>query len=52
MLAPRGRPESMLIASEPLTTETSTWLELPEYSLLRVCRDGDGLRHETTALDV
>jgi glutamine amidotransferase len=52
MLAAHGRPESLLIASEPLTTDTSTWLEVPEYSLLRASRGPDGLRHETIALEV
>jgi glutamine amidotransferase len=52
MLAAHGRPESLLIASEPLTTDTSTWLEVPEYSLLRVSRGDDGLEHETIPLDV
>ncbi len=28
------RPSSLLIASEPLTSDTSSWLEAPEYSLL------------------
>jgi predicted glutamine amidotransferase len=27
------RPRSLLIASEPLTTDTSRWLEAPEYSI-------------------
>ena len=35
--------QSLLIASEPLTADTSTWLELPEYSLLRVSREEHGL---------
>ena len=52
MLSSQGRPESLLIASEPLTTDTSTWLEVPEYSLLQVSRGGDGLHHDTIALDV
>jgi glutamine amidotransferase len=46
-----GLPESLLIASEPLTADTSTWLELPEYSLLHVSRSRDGLRQGTVALD-
>jgi predicted glutamine amidotransferase len=53
MLASSGAPESLLIASEPLTADTSTWLEMPEYSLLRVVLNEDGrLAHETVALDV
>jgi glutamine amidotransferase len=52
MLASDGRPQSLLVASEPLTSDTSTWLELPEYSLLLAERDPDGLRIETMDLDV
>ena len=26
--------DSLIIASEPLTHDTTTWLEVPEYSLL------------------
>ena len=52
MLAGDGRPQSVLIASEPLTADTSTWLEVPEYSMLSVTRDPDGLSFETTAIDV
>lgn len=52
MLAADGRAQSLLIASEPLTTDTSTWLEVPEYSLLSVTRDPDGLSVATVDLDV
>ena len=52
MLAPQGRPESLLVASEPLTADVSTWLEVPEYSLLRAHRDADGLHQELVSLDV
>lgn len=52
MLYSDARPQSLLIASEPLTADTSTWLELPEYSLLRVSQDEDGLTQEIVALDV
>ena len=44
--------QSLLIASEPLTADTSSWLELPEYSLLRVSREEHGLEQEIVALDV
>ncbi len=33
--------DSFIISSEPLTVETSTWLELPEYSALYVSQQGD-----------
>lgn len=52
MLAADGRPKSLMITSEPLTTDTSTWLEVPEYSLLSVSRKLDGLSVETIELDV
>jgi len=37
-----GRPRSLIIASEPLTADTSTWMEVPEYSMLCVSQDDDG----------
>jgi glutamine amidotransferase len=43
---------SLLIASEPLTVDTSTWLEVPEYSMLTAQRTPDGLEFETLDLDV
>jgi glutamine amidotransferase len=42
-----GPPRSLIIASEPLTTDVSTWLEAPEYSILTASLDGDSLRLET-----
>jgi glutamine amidotransferase len=47
-----GLPQSLIIASEPLTTDTSTWMEVPEYSLLSASQVGDGLAVEVAALDV
>ncbi len=35
---------SLLIASEPLTVDISTWLEVPEYSLLTAQRTPEGAR--------
>lgn len=43
---------SLLIASEPLTVDISTWLEVPEYSMLMAQRTPDGLAFETLDLDV
>jgi glutamine amidotransferase len=45
-------PRSLLIASEPLTLDTSTWLEVPEYSMITARRAGGGLDVETRDLDV
>ena len=45
-------PRSVLIASEPLTTDYSTWLEVPEYSMLTAELTSKGLEFETRDLDV
>jgi predicted glutamine amidotransferase len=45
-------PHSAIIASEPLTTDASTWLEVPEYSMLTAELTPDGLEFETRDLDV
>jgi predicted glutamine amidotransferase len=52
MLAVDGPPEALMIASEPLTADTSSWLEVPEYSLLSVTRESGGLSVRTVDLDV
>jgi predicted glutamine amidotransferase len=46
------QPRSVIIASEPLTTDSSTWLEVPEYSMLTAELTPDGLEFETRDLDV
>lgn len=44
--------DSVIVASEPLTQDTSTWIEVPEYSLLYVTTR-HGRRHvETLPLEV
>jgi len=44
--------DSVIVASEPLTQDTSTWIEVPEYSLLYVTTQR-GRRHvETVPLEV
>jgi glutamine amidotransferase len=45
-------PRSLLIASEPLTVDISTWLEVPEYSMITAAVTPDGLDFETRDLDV
>jgi glutamine amidotransferase len=45
-------PGSVIIASEPLTTDESTWLEVPEYSMLIAELTSQGLEFETRDLDV
>jgi glutamine amidotransferase len=47
-----GNPDrSVIIASEPLTTDFSTWLEVPEYSMLTAELAPGGLVFETRDLD-
>jgi glutamine amidotransferase len=43
---------SLIIASEPLTVDTSSWLEVPEYSMLTAGLTPEGLDFETRDLDV
>jgi predicted glutamine amidotransferase len=45
-------PRSLLVASEPLTVDTSTWLEVPEYSMITAAQTAGGLDFETLDLDV
>ena len=45
-------PRSVIVASEPLTTDASTWLEVPEYSMLTAELAPGGLEFETRDLDV
>lgn len=45
-------PRSVIIASEPLTTDASTWLEVPEYSMLTAELVPGGVEFETRDLDV
>jgi hypothetical protein len=47
-----GEVRSLLIASEPLTVDISTWLEVPEYSMITAQRTSVGLEYETLDLDV
>ena len=48
-----GEPaRSVIIASEPLTTDASSWLEVPEYSMLTAELGPGGLAFETRDLDV
>jgi glutamine amidotransferase len=53
MMTPAGdRPRSLILASEPLTRDVSTWLEVPEYSMLTAWINDDGLRFQALDLDV
>lgn len=43
---------SLIVASEPITTDVSTWLEVPEYSVLTARRDNGRVVTELSDLDV
>ncbi len=45
-------PRSVIIASEPLTSDFSSWFEVPEYSMLTAELTPDGVDFETRDLDV
>jgi glutamine amidotransferase len=45
-------PRSLLVASEPLTVDISTWLEVPEYTMITAELTARGLDYETRDLDV
>ena len=45
-------PRSLIVASEPLTTDASTWLEAPEYSMLTAELTPNGVEFEMRDLDV
>jgi glutamine amidotransferase len=51
-MTPSDPPRSLIIASEPLTTDFSTWFEVPEYSMLTAELTSGGLAFETRDLDV
>ena len=42
---------SVIVSSEPLTRDTSTWVEVPEYSMLTVVPKDDG-QHEIRILSI
>jgi predicted glutamine amidotransferase len=53
MMTPaQDEPRSLILASEPLTKDVSTWLEVPEYSMLTAWIKDDGLRFQALDLDV
>jgi glutamine amidotransferase len=47
---PKGA-EAVIVASEPLTRDVATWVEVPEYSALTVTRDDAGVRGQVVTLD-
>jgi glutamine amidotransferase len=52
MLGGHDTYDSVMVASEPLTRDVSTWLEVPEYSILFVADEGDRRRVRTVPLYV
>lgn len=52
MMSAADAPSSVLIASEPLTADSSTWFEMPEYALLVADQAGNALTVELHDLDV
>ncbi len=44
--------DSVIVASEPLTRDVSTWVEVPEYAALVVRLDGERRHAQLVALDV
>lgn len=44
MVGGEAAAEALLVASEPLTTDHTSWIEVPEYGLLCVDRGAQGLR--------
>lgn len=47
-----GTGAATLVASEPLTRDVSTWVEVPEYSALLVSNDGQQTQRQILSLDV
>jgi glutamine amidotransferase len=47
-MLPAERPTAIVVASEPLTADVSTWLQAPEYTMLvaRRAADDDGIEIE------
>ena len=50
-MGPSEHPQSLLIASEPLTADTSRWLEAPEYSILTASLRNGGIDASIADLD-
>ena len=50
-MTPSEAPRSVLIASEPLTVDTTSWLQVPEYSMLAASLTDGGIDIETRDLD-
>ena len=51
MVGGREAADAIIVASEPLSVDTSTWAEVPEYHLLAVEQIGDRVETELIALE-
>jgi predicted glutamine amidotransferase len=49
MIGGARAPTSVIVASEPLTADRSTWIEVPEYAALYVQSNADGSRQTYTS---
>ncbi len=52
MMGASNKKASVIIASEPLTEDTTTWIEVPEYSLMTVQVDHGELELHTENIDL
>lgn len=51
MIGGKEETESIIVSSEPLSADTSTWVEVPEYHLLLVDRRESGLHSRLISID-
>lgn len=52
LIGGRDHPRAVILASEPLTRDTSTWLEVPEYSLAAFERHNGETRMHTQTIEI
>jgi glutamine amidotransferase len=52
MIGGANSADSVLVSSEPLTLDLSTWIEVPEYSALSVSQRAGRRQASVVALDV
>ena len=52
MVGGASRSDSVIVSSEPLTRDVSTWVEVPEYSLLAVGPAGGKLAIHSVPLEI
>lgn len=51
MVGGKESAESVIVASEPLSTDTSTWVEVPEYHILAVDQTSSGIETKLVSLN-